>query len=37
MTEDEWDAVIAVHLKGLFDVCRPAVEEMAKNGWPHRP
>ena len=33
MTEEEWDAVIAVHLKGLFDVCRPAIDAMAKNGY----
>ncbi|MAU64817.1 MAG: 3-hydroxyacyl-CoA dehydrogenase [Dehalococcoidia bacterium] len=24
MTEEEWDAVIAVHLKGTFSVCKPA-------------
>lgn len=26
MTEDEWDAVIAVHLKGTYSVVRPASE-----------
>lgn len=33
MTEDEWDAVIAVHLKGLFCVCRPAIDAMVPNGY----
>ena len=33
MTEDDWDSVIAVHLKGLFDVCRPAVDEMVKHQY----
>jgi NAD(P)-dependent dehydrogenase (short-subunit alcohol dehydrogenase family) len=28
MTEDEWDAVIAVHLKGHFSVMRPATAHM---------
>jgi NAD(P)-dependent dehydrogenase (short-subunit alcohol dehydrogenase family) len=28
MTEDEWDAVIAVHLKGHFTVMRPATAHM---------
>jgi NAD(P)-dependent dehydrogenase (short-subunit alcohol dehydrogenase family) len=28
MTEDEWDAVIAVHLKGHFSVMRPASAHM---------
>ncbi|MBV9785068.1 MAG: SDR family oxidoreductase [Acidisphaera sp.] len=28
MTEEEWDAVIAVHLKGLFNVLRPATALM---------
>src|SRR5499427_6447679 len=34
MTEDEWDAVIAVHLKGHFSVMRPASAHMRekKNG-----
>ncbi len=26
MTEEEWDAVIAVHLKGSFNVCRASIE-----------
>lgn len=26
MSEDDWDAVIAVHLKGTFNVCRAAAE-----------
>ncbi len=33
MTEDDWDAVIAVHLKGLFAVCRPAIDAMVPNGY----
>jgi len=33
MTEDDWDAVIAVHLKGVYNVVRPAIAEMAKNGY----
>jgi NAD(P)-dependent dehydrogenase (short-subunit alcohol dehydrogenase family) len=28
MTEDEWDVVVAVHLKGLFNVLRPATALM---------
>ena len=28
MTEEEWDSVIAVHLKGLFNVLRPATVVM---------
>jgi NAD(P)-dependent dehydrogenase (short-subunit alcohol dehydrogenase family) len=26
MTEDEWDAVIEVHLKGSFNICRASIE-----------
>jgi hypothetical protein len=26
MTEEDWDAVVAVHLKGAFNVCRAAAE-----------
>ena len=33
MTEADWDAVIAVHLKGMFNVVRPAIEAMAKNAY----
>lgn len=32
MTEDEWDAVLAVHLKGAFNTVRNSVPEMLKNG-----
>ena len=28
MTEEEWDVVVAVHLKGLFNVLRPATAMM---------
>ena len=30
MTEEEWDAVLAVHLKGAFNVVRNSVEPMLK-------
>lgn len=30
MTEQDWDAVIAVHLKGNFNVCRAAAEHFRK-------
>lgn len=30
MTEEEWDVVVAVHLKGLFNVLRPATAIMRK-------
>src|SRR5262245_55531348 len=35
MTEDEWDAVINVHLKGMFNVVRAASVSMSerKGGW----
>jgi NAD(P)-dependent dehydrogenase (short-subunit alcohol dehydrogenase family) len=33
MTEEDWDAVLGVHLKGLFSVCRPAMVEMRKNQY----
>ena len=33
MTEDEWDQVIAVHLKGAFCVTQPAVKIMTKNNY----
>lgn len=32
MTEEEWDSIIAVHLKGLFTVTRPAAEIFRKQG-----
>ena len=32
MTEQEWDAVIAVHLKGTFSVVRPASEIFREQG-----
>jgi len=28
MTEQEWDAMITVHLKGAFCVTQPAVRQM---------
>ncbi len=31
MTEDQWDAVIAVHLKGTFACTQPAVQFMREN------
>ncbi len=33
MTEQEWDAVIAVHLKGTFNVTRPAFVNMRENKY----
>ncbi len=33
MTEAEWDAVIAVHLKGAFCVTQPAVKLMKENNY----
>ena len=33
MTEQEWDLVIAVHLKGAFCVTQPAVKLMKENGY----
>jgi NAD(P)-dependent dehydrogenase (short-subunit alcohol dehydrogenase family) len=33
MTEEEWDAVIAVHLKGAFCVTQPSVTRMKENGY----
>ena len=33
MTEDEWDQVIAVHLKGAFCVTQPAVKVMKANNY----
>jgi NAD(P)-dependent dehydrogenase (short-subunit alcohol dehydrogenase family) len=33
MSEQEWDAVIAVHLKGTFNVTRPAFANMKENKY----
>jgi NAD(P)-dependent dehydrogenase (short-subunit alcohol dehydrogenase family) len=33
MTEDEWDAVIAVHLKGAFSVTRAAAPRFKEQRW----
>lgn len=33
MTEDEWDLVISVHLKGAFCVTQPAVNVMKQNNY----
>ncbi|MCJ7771758.1 MAG: SDR family oxidoreductase [Desulfobacterales bacterium] len=33
MTEEEWDLVIAVHLKGAFCVTQPAVQVMKENNY----
>lgn len=33
MTEEEWDQVIAVHLKGAFCVSQPAVKIMKENNY----
>ncbi|MDD5712727.1 MAG: SDR family oxidoreductase [Smithellaceae bacterium] len=33
MTEDEWDLVVSVHLRGAFCVSRPAFNVMRENGY----
>ncbi|MFQ5827114.1 MAG: SDR family NAD(P)-dependent oxidoreductase [Dehalococcoidia bacterium] len=33
MTEEDWDIVIATHLKGAFNLCRHAVPMMREQGW----
>jgi 3-oxoacyl-[acyl-carrier protein] reductase len=33
MTDEEWDEVIAVHLRGAFLGCQLALREMAGRGW----
>ncbi|MGI8888530.1 MAG: 3-oxoacyl-ACP reductase FabG [Nocardioidaceae bacterium] len=33
MTEDDWDAVLAVHLRGAFLMTRAAQAHMTKAGW----
>jgi 3-oxoacyl-[acyl-carrier protein] reductase len=33
MTDEDWDAVAAVHLKGAFLCARAAQREMVKHGW----
>ncbi len=33
MTEEDWDQVISVHLKGAFCVTQPALREMKKNNY----
>jgi NAD(P)-dependent dehydrogenase (short-subunit alcohol dehydrogenase family) len=33
MTEDEWDAVVAVHLKGMFNTVRAASVRMREQRW----
>jgi NAD(P)-dependent dehydrogenase (short-subunit alcohol dehydrogenase family) len=33
MSEEEWDAVISVHLKGAYCVTRPAFQLMRENGY----
>ena len=33
MTDEDWDAVIGVHLKGAFLCARAAQREMVKHGW----
>lgn len=33
MTEQEWDAVLAVHLKGMFNMCRHASRLMREQKW----
>ena len=33
MTEDDWDVVIAVHLKGTFNICRHACRKMREQRY----
>ncbi|MFH1531940.1 MAG: SDR family NAD(P)-dependent oxidoreductase [Pseudomonadota bacterium] len=33
MSAEEWDAVLAVHLDGAFNVCRPAFRRMKAQGY----
>lgn len=33
MSEQEWDAVLAVHLKGMFNMCRHASRLMREQKW----
>jgi len=33
MSEEEWDAVIAVHLKGAYCVCKPAASRMRRQRY----
>lgn len=33
MTEEEWDAVIAVHLKGHYCTCKPAASQMRRQRY----
>jgi len=33
MSEDDWDAVLRVHLRGAFLMSKAAQAHMAKNGW----
>jgi NAD(P)-dependent dehydrogenase (short-subunit alcohol dehydrogenase family) len=33
MTEERWDAQLAVHVKGAFNICKHALPGMAERGW----
>lgn len=33
MTEEDWDKVVAVHMKGAFDVTQPAIRVMRQNNY----
>jgi NAD(P)-dependent dehydrogenase (short-subunit alcohol dehydrogenase family) len=33
LTEEQWDRMISVHLKGTFNCARAAVDDMAATGW----
>ena len=33
LTEQQWDRMIAVHLKGTFNCCKAAVGDMKASGW----
>jgi NAD(P)-dependent dehydrogenase (short-subunit alcohol dehydrogenase family) len=33
MTETQWDAQLAVHVKGAFNICKHALPAMVERGW----
>src|SRR5439155_803761 len=33
LTEEDWDKIFAVHVKGSFDVIQPAFRSMRQNGY----
>jgi 3-oxoacyl-[acyl-carrier protein] reductase len=37
LSEEEWDEVLTVDLKGLFNCTRTAIGSMAERKWGHHP